>query len=195
MFIAANVEITDIEENPDRALCRYELWEILVRIAGQKFKETNLAQTYNESLEKLLENNILKYSLALPWQEFRDEELWVRDVNLVLDANMDALQKLYKKHFQPKQTWMSLQDAVTLMSSKEVGVELSYKDSTFAYGMSKMTVKNEMEKGVNPYKKLLFVEFLEFIGRCAALKYRRSSEPLYLKIEKLLENANSNLLF
>eukprot|EP00347_Sterkiella_histriomuscorum_P008584 403344534 len=187
MFIAANVEVTDIEENPDRALCRYELWEILVRIAGQKFKETNLAQTFNESLEKLLENNILKYSLALPWQEFRDEELWVKDVNLVFDANMDALQKLYKKHFQPKQSWMSLQDAVTLMSSKEVGVELSYKDSTFAYGMSKMTVKNEMEKGANPYKKLLFVEFLEFIGRSAALKYRRSSEPLYLKIEKILD--------
>lgn len=34
LFIAANVELVDIEENPDRALCRYEMWEILVRIAG-----------------------------------------------------------------------------------------------------------------------------------------------------------------
>ena len=53
--------------------------------------------------------------------------------------------------------------------------------------MSKMTVRNEMEKGGNPYKRLAFVEFLEFIGRCAATKYKRSSEPLYLKIEKLLD--------
>ncbi len=34
MFIVTNVEVEDIQENPDRALCRYELWEILVRIAN-----------------------------------------------------------------------------------------------------------------------------------------------------------------
>lgn len=34
LFIATNVELEDIEENPDRALCRYEFFEVLVRIAG-----------------------------------------------------------------------------------------------------------------------------------------------------------------
>jgi len=38
--------------------------------------------------------------------------------------------------------------------------------------MSKMTVVYEMAKGPNPYKKLAFVEFLEFIGRIAAEKYK-----------------------
>jgi len=33
-FIATNVELEEIDENPDRALCRYEFLEILVRIAG-----------------------------------------------------------------------------------------------------------------------------------------------------------------
>ena len=34
LFIATNVELEEIEENPDRALCRYEFFEILVRIAA-----------------------------------------------------------------------------------------------------------------------------------------------------------------
>lgn len=33
-FIATNVELEQIEENPDRALCRYEFMEIIVRIAA-----------------------------------------------------------------------------------------------------------------------------------------------------------------
>ena len=82
---------------------------------------------------------------------------------------------------------MTLQDAVNLMT-KDSKAQLSIKEATFAYGMSKMTVKNEMEKGFNPYKRMAFVEFLEYIGRCAALKFKRSSELLYLKIEKLLDD-------
>ena len=34
LFIATNVELEAIDENPDRALCRYEFFEILIRIAG-----------------------------------------------------------------------------------------------------------------------------------------------------------------
>ena len=62
------------------------------------------------------------------------------------------------------------------------------KDIVTCYGMSKMTVANELEfKGVNPYLKMQFVEFLEFIGRVADLKYQHEEDiPLYQKIEKLL---------
>ena len=73
---------------------------------------------------------------------------------------------------------MTFEDAMNLVV-KDTDLGLTYKEATFAYGMSKMTVKNELEKGLNPYKKLLFVEFLEFVGRCAAVKYRRFSDPLY----------------
>ena len=34
---------------------------------------------------------------------------------------------------------------------------------------------------------MAYVEFLEYIGRCASLKYSNSSEPLYVKIERLLD--------
>jgi hypothetical protein len=33
LFIATNVELFDMTENADRALCRFEFYEIIVRIA------------------------------------------------------------------------------------------------------------------------------------------------------------------
>ena len=33
IFIATNVEIVDQEDNPDKALCRFEFFEILIRLA------------------------------------------------------------------------------------------------------------------------------------------------------------------
>ena len=39
MFIAANYEEDDNDDNPDRALCRYEFMEIMCRIADYKYKK------------------------------------------------------------------------------------------------------------------------------------------------------------
>ena len=37
-FIATNFEDDDIDDNPNRELCRYEFMEILIRIADFKYK-------------------------------------------------------------------------------------------------------------------------------------------------------------
>jgi hypothetical protein len=51
-----------------------------------------------------------------------------------------------------------------------------------------MTVINEMDKGgTMEYKKLKYVEFLEFMGRLAYEKYKDLAIPLYKKIEKILD--------
>ncbi len=80
---------------------------------------------------------------------------------------------------------MNAKDAVSLMT-RESEVRLSEKQAMYCYGMSKMTVKNEMEKGAQSYQKLVFVEFLEFIGRAAFEKYKNVSEPLVEKIDKVI---------
>ena len=72
-FIAANYEVEDLEENPDRALQRYEFIEILVRIAEVKFKLTKQVTTFSAAFERLLHEHIFKYYTPEPWQEFRDE--------------------------------------------------------------------------------------------------------------------------
>ena len=46
-FIATNVELVAMDENPDKELCRFEMLEILVRIAGAKYKDPGLTKTYS----------------------------------------------------------------------------------------------------------------------------------------------------
>jgi len=51
-----------------------------------------------------------------------------------------------------------------------------------------MTVTNEMRyKDINPYTKLSFVEFLEFLGRVAYEEHKNLDLPLYQKIEMILD--------
>ena len=39
-FIAVNVELEELENNPDRDLCRYEFYEIIVRMARSKYLDS-----------------------------------------------------------------------------------------------------------------------------------------------------------
>lgn len=59
LFIATNVELVEMDENPDKELCRFEMLEILVRIAGAKYKDTGTTKTYGEALKMLLDNHVL----------------------------------------------------------------------------------------------------------------------------------------
>ena len=166
-FIATNVEIEQIEENPDRALCRYEFFEILVRIAGQKYKETKIVSTYAQAFEKLITELVIPKYCAIPWQDFREEYLWKnREVNLTLDVNSEGLQKIFNKYIDKKTKIMSYQSAIDIMVKDSIA-RVSFREATFAYGMSKMSVIYEMAKGPNPFKKMIYVEFLEYICRIA----------------------------
>ena len=61
---------------------------------------------------------------------------------------------------------------------KTSGIGLKEREAIFCYGMSRMSVINEMAKGPNLYHKMVFVEFLEYIGRVADLKYRDDMDLL-----------------
>lgn len=67
LFIATNVELEQISENPDKALCRYEFFEILVRVANAKYKESGIVATHSDALKKLLHENILPNAKSHPW--------------------------------------------------------------------------------------------------------------------------------
>ena len=40
-FIATNVELVQDDDNPDRDLNRYEFFEIILRLANEKYRKTN----------------------------------------------------------------------------------------------------------------------------------------------------------
>ena len=69
-------------------------------------------------------------------------------------------------------------------------LQMSQKDITYCYGMSKMTMPDENnDQALEKIMKLDFVEFLELLGRAAHVKFRGSELedlPLYRKIEFIL---------
>jgi hypothetical protein len=75
---------------PGNSLFRHELLEILIRIAITKYRDTGIVSSPSEALEILINNIIPKFS-AKPWQEFRDYNLWVIDVDTIYKCNFDFL--------------------------------------------------------------------------------------------------------
>ena len=67
LFIATNVEIIANDENPDKELCRFEFFEILLRLGNVKYRETGITGTYHEALEKIIKENVLPNYKPLPW--------------------------------------------------------------------------------------------------------------------------------
>jgi hypothetical protein len=91
LFIATNVEIVANDENPDKELCRFEFFEILLRIGDFKYRQKGVCNTYSEALEKMVKEHVFANYKPAPWQEFRDRELYTVEVNDVLEANLKGL--------------------------------------------------------------------------------------------------------
>ncbi len=145
LFIAVNVDIegANTMDNLGRALCRYEFLEILVRIAGAKFKDTGIRKTYRESLELLLASMIdLNEPPAI--NEFRKTEIWTLPIDDLLRANLEGLRKVYSRYLLGQKRALGIQDVVQMLR-KDCGINVSELDITKAYGFSKMSIINEVE--------------------------------------------------
>ena len=106
-------------------LLRCEFLEYIVRLANFKYIQTNQVPTFYEAVKKVFEEFVRPNLNLLPWQEFRDDELWTIEVNDVLDANLEGVQKLHNYYFSPTQKFMSDKDGINLLS-RDVFLELTY---------------------------------------------------------------------
>lgn len=169
-------------------LARFEFWELLVRIANNKYRESGQVQTYSQALEKLITEKLLVYE-TVPWQGFRDKELWVIDVHDILDANLENLNKIYKTYFTSVKKYVVFEDIIALFT-RDCPLNISESDLLFCFGMCKMAVTNEPSQ-FKQYQVMLFPEFLEFIGRASDIKFKGApdlaSNPLAWKIDQLLD--------
>jgi hypothetical protein len=77
--VATNYDEDDHSDNDGSALCRYEFYEIIVRMAREKFysgdkEKRKITNSVAEALQKLLDEFIIPNSPEhMPWQEFRDD--------------------------------------------------------------------------------------------------------------------------
>ncbi|CDW83993.1 UNKNOWN [Stylonychia lemnae] len=176
LFIATNVELVDMSENPDKELCRFEILEIFVRIAGAKYKDTGTTKTFSESLKMLLENHILPLCQTLNWQEFREKDLWTLDINDTFEANLEPLKKLFGQFGKVNKGFLNQKECINMI--KAAGIEIGEKDIIFSYGMKQ-------------YNKMQFVEMLEFIARLGEQIFKNQPD---LMLQEKIENVMDSLL-
>ena len=96
MFIAANFEeVTGQEDNPDKALIRFEFIELLIRIANEKYKKTNICPDLAMSFQYLIDTHIQPVNCIDEFSTWRRETLYTNEVNDILYANEQNLKKVY----------------------------------------------------------------------------------------------------
>ena len=89
----------------------------------------------------MLLSSMLKKYEKKPWQEFRDELLWNNDVDAVFKANEASLRLVYSKLY-PKYG-AKFRDTIDIMT-RGSEVDIPVTQAIFSFGMSKMTVKDEV---------------------------------------------------
>lgn len=96
-FVATNYEEGGEQEgNDDRSLCRFEFFEILIRIARGKYVETKKETNLLLAFDKLLQEHVYpSVRHILPWQRWRVSTLWTNRVNDVFEINLHLIKKLY----------------------------------------------------------------------------------------------------
>lgn len=96
-----------IPAKPDRQLCRYEFWEMLVRLAKVKFMDKAVhaarrAPSIDKAVEMLVELHFKQGHLPLQTSRaFRESEIWKLEIDDLLVSNLSAIQDLYKYFLSP----------------------------------------------------------------------------------------------
>ena len=96
LFVAVNYEETDLDNNDDNSLCRYEFSEIAARIGKEKYYDNGLTNSIAEGTRKLIEEHIIPNTCEkMQWQEFRDTRLWVLEVDDFFKLNKAGIDQLF----------------------------------------------------------------------------------------------------
>ena len=180
VFVATNYEEVDLENNDDNSLCRYELMEIIVRLAKIKYLEKAKCDSFAEATRRIIVDSILPNQRNhMLLQEWREQRLWNLECDDLLKVNRAAIDQLYaeaKGRYTKNSSALVLKDAVELLKLAGYTGPENEKFGTIAYALSKMTIIDEMEH-FGKYETMLPVEFLEFLGRVAELIFQ-GDQPL-----------------
>ena len=82
-------------------LIRCEFLEYLIRLANFKHRDTKQVDTFIDAIQIVINDYIKPNVEPLPWQSFRDEELWTIEVNDVFDCNLDGISKIQSYYSTP----------------------------------------------------------------------------------------------
>jgi len=142
IFCAANTNPVAPDVNSSKLMMRFEFFEALLRLAVLMYKDTKITQTYAEAFQMLISEVIKPNYDWVPWQEWRDLELWTLEVNDLFYANLEHIRRIYHSYFTVIKKFFSKEDAHRLFL-RDTDLKITEKDFYLAYGTSKMTISKE----------------------------------------------------
>jgi len=178
-FITINLHSDKDSNLIDDCFPRYQLLEILLRIANRKYRESNVAKTYAGALKMFLNELFREEKFEI--RKFREEKVWCLPVDDLLRGNLPELKHIFKVNSEGEK-YITMKSAINLIKQ---GVDVSEYNIIEAYCQSKMTVIDEAKQG-NEYKQMVFEEFLEFIVRIADIAFTLKNLLIEDKVNKLL---------
>ena len=97
LFIAVNVDLEGPDEGgaDNREMIRYEFIELLIRVAKAKYFKPMICPNMAESLEMLIQRNIMPINVMDQWQGFRNDLMYKIECNDVLEANIEQLKLIF----------------------------------------------------------------------------------------------------
>eukprot|EP00357_Protocruzia_adherens_P001184 CAMPEP_0115016550 /NCGR_PEP_ID=MMETSP0216-20121206/27513_1 /TAXON_ID=223996 /ORGANISM="Protocruzia adherens, Strain Boccale" /LENGTH=922 /DNA_ID=CAMNT_0002387047 /DNA_START=323 /DNA_END=3091 /DNA_ORIENTATION=+ len=196
-FISTNSAANGITDsrNPKRALIRYQMMEILARLAMDKYIMKGNCQSFPTAVRKLLKDSVLKKYGDLDSHNFRVEKLWNEECDIVFRCWEPVLRSLYNtycgKHSLPgEKKWMSIEEFSELIQATGLSdEEIALRDVDISFNLAMMTQIDELTS--DRFKQMQWLEFLDALGRVAeSMKVEFPCNPnphLSIKLEYLLQ--------
>ncbi|CAD8064944.1 unnamed protein product [Paramecium sonneborni] len=205
-FIAtSNVKDINYPNVYEKALVRYQLMEVLVRIAIDKYLRTQICKSIKESLRKMFEEDGIKLKLQEidRSQDWRDMRYWNEQCDILLKDRLPMLKLLFKftsklnaKQKYYKHIWLQFKDFRDLLNKCDLYCDIFVeRDAYLAYLLAMQTSVDELY--LLKHFQMEFYEFLEALARCAEkLSLIRTNEqitiddrrqqPLFKKLDALI---------
>ena len=208
LFITTNTVAVKLPFNPDRALVRYQLLEILVRIAIDKYIKNKICDTASEAVVRLFQEHVSKTLNSYNIKGWRESRLWNEKCDLVLKAYLTLLKDIYSRYSGQKskpgqKKFMSIDELRRFCSDCDLLAEnFQDRDVSIAFNFSIMLQLDELSS--DRHLQMCFPEFVEAFARIAerislvpfgnkeanSKSYElRYQMPLWYKIEGLFERA------
>lgn len=165
--------------NPDKWwLVRYQLMEILVRIALKKYYKPSkegripIRMTMSEAVIKLFEENLLPQFNKFNCHRWRLAHLWCQEVDEAFQEHLEEINTLFKlnsgKYSKPgKAKFMSLDEFYQMITNSGIleSKSLGSGEVGSLFNISMMTQVKELES--ERHMEMNFLEFVEAICRVA----------------------------
>ncbi|EAR89295.2 hypothetical protein TTHERM_00371100 (macronuclear) [Tetrahymena thermophila SB210] len=196
LFIATNfnqeTNETVLENNPAKALIRYEFIEILVRIAHEKYPQMKYAEAFTYYFENDLKEHFILYQIAQDW---RTNKYWKKEIEHEIKNEIQMIKPIYDSLVQKNpacyQSSIKYVDLVTFsdfivnkichLHPLNQALEIQIRS---AFQMSLQTSIDELSS--MQYKQMGLLEFIEAIVRISEVIYKNEDIPLNVKIQKIL---------